>query len=225
MIDETNPTLDREAIALAARDFAQGRASTHRPGAMHGHAAVPFRRVPTDKLICTSFCLCIQTAKLIAPDSGSVSLLGGSPQDAVAGGLVGAMLQAGALIRDVSVRELLAMMASLYPAPLDVEEALGLVGLTEIADRRTHKLSGGQAQRVRFALPLVSDPAVLILDEPTVGMDVGTREILTISVRARAAKAVGAAFRHDGRDGDGRFLGDQVFERLVLRVPWTRPKR
>jgi ABC-type uncharacterized transport system ATPase subunit len=89
---------------------------------------------------------------LSRPDAGTISLLGGSPADAVAGGRVGAMLQTGALIRDVSPRELLELMASLHPAPLPVAEALELVGLTEIADRRTHKLSGGQAQRVRFPL-------------------------------------------------------------------------
>ncbi|MFZ0972290.1 MAG: ABC transporter ATP-binding protein [Solirubrobacteraceae bacterium] len=125
---------------------------------------------------------------LLRPDSGTVSLLGRSPQQAVADGLVGAMLQSGALMRDVTPRELLAMMGSLYPEPLELEEALELVGLTEIADRRTHKLSGGQAQRVRFALALISDPAVLILDEPTVGMDVEARRSFWVAVRGFAAR-------------------------------------
>ncbi len=125
---------------------------------------------------------------LIRPDHGGVSLLGGPPQDAVAGGLVGAMLQIGALMRDVSARELLEMMASLYPRPLGVGETLELVGLTAIADRRSHRLSGGEAQRVRFALALVSDPTVLILDEPTVGMDVEARRAFWGSVRTFAAR-------------------------------------
>ena len=125
---------------------------------------------------------------LISPDTGTVSLLGGPPRDAVAAGMVGAMLQSGALIRDVTVRELVAMMAALHPHPLEVDEALELAGLTEIARRRTHKLSGGQAQRVRFAIALVSDPAVLILDEPTVGMDVEARRAFWLSVRAFAAR-------------------------------------
>jgi ABC-2 type transport system ATP-binding protein len=98
------------------------------------------------------------------------------------------MLQTGALMRDVTPRELLAMMASLYPDPLEVTEALELVGLTEIADRRTQKLSGGQAQRVRFALAPASDPAVLILDEPTVGMDVEARRRCWVSVRGFAPR-------------------------------------
>jgi ABC-2 type transport system ATP-binding protein len=125
---------------------------------------------------------------LSAPDAGSVSLMGGPPQDAVARGKVGAMLQSGALIRDVTPRELLTMMASLHRAPLAVGDALELTGLTEIADRRTQKLSGGQAQRVRFALALVADPAVLVLDEPTVGMDVEARRGFWASVRGFAAR-------------------------------------
>lgn len=125
---------------------------------------------------------------LISPDSGSVSLLGGPPKEAVARGMVGAMLQASALIRDVTVRELIAMIAALYPHPLAVGEALELAGLTEIARRRTHKLSGGQAQRARFAIALVPDPSVLILDEPTVGLDVEARRAFWLSVREFAAR-------------------------------------
>ena len=125
---------------------------------------------------------------LTRPDRGSVSLFDRPPAQAVADGLVAAMLQAGALIRDVTPRELLTMMAALHPNSLGVEETLELTGLTEIADRRTHKLSGGQSQRVRFALALVSDPAVLILDEPTVGMDVEARRGFWASVREFAAR-------------------------------------
>jgi ABC-2 type transport system ATP-binding protein len=125
---------------------------------------------------------------LISPDSGAVSLLGGPPKEAVARGMVGTMLQSGALIRDVTPRELIAMMAALHPHPLDVDEALKLAGITEVAGRRTQKLSGGQAQRVRFALALVPDPPVLILDEPTVGMDVEARRAFWLSVRAFAAR-------------------------------------
>ena len=125
---------------------------------------------------------------LIAPDGGTVSLFGRSPAQAVAGGQIGAMLQVGALIRDVTPRELLTLMAALHPNSIGVRETLELTGLTAIADRRTQKLSGGQAQRVRFALALVSDPALLILDEPTVGMDVEARRGFWASVRVFAAR-------------------------------------
>ena len=131
---------------------------------------------------------------LISPDAGSVSLLGGAPRQAVASGMVGAMLQTGALIRDVKVRELIAMMAALHPHPLEVDEALELAGLADIADRRTHRLSGGQAQRVRFAIAIVPDPAVLMLDEPTVGMDVEARRAFWVAVRAFAARGKTVTF-------------------------------
>ena len=125
---------------------------------------------------------------LLRPDRGSVAVLGRPPRDAVDAGLVGAMLQTGALIRDVSVRELLDLMTALYPDPLDVAEVLELAGIGEIADRRTQKLSGGQAQRVRFALALVADPELLVLDEPTVGMDVEGRRAFWASIREFAAR-------------------------------------
>jgi ABC-2 type transport system ATP-binding protein len=125
---------------------------------------------------------------LTRADRGTVSVLGRTPREAVDGGLVGAMLQVGALIRDVSVRELIALMAALYPDPLGVEEVLDLVGIREIADRRTQKLSGGQAQRVRFALALTADPVLLVLDEPTVGMDVESRRRFWESMREFASR-------------------------------------
>jgi ABC-2 type transport system ATP-binding protein len=118
---------------------------------------------------------------LSKPDGGTVSVFGRTPRDAVDAGLVGAMLQTGGLIRDLSVRELVAMMASLYPRPMDVGEALEVTGLTTIASQRTHKLSGGETQRVRFALAIVCNPELLVLDEPTVALDVaGRREFWSI---------------------------------------------
>jgi ABC-2 type transport system ATP-binding protein len=125
---------------------------------------------------------------LTEPDAGTVSLFGRPPADAVAAGAVGAMLQTGALIRDLSVRELVAMMASLYPNPLRVDEAIELTGIAEVADRRTQKLSGGETQRVRFALALVSNPELLVLDEPTVAMDVEGRHGFWMTMRDFAAR-------------------------------------
>ena len=125
---------------------------------------------------------------LLAPDAGTVTVFGRAPSEAVADGAVGAMLQTGMLIRDLSVRELVSMMASLYPAPMDVDEVLELTGVSEIAEQRTQKLSGGQSQRVRFAVALVSNPELLVLDEPTVAMDVEGRHGFWTTMREFASR-------------------------------------
>jgi ABC-2 type transport system ATP-binding protein len=131
---------------------------------------------------------------LAEPDAGTVEVFGRSPADAVAAGAVGAMLQTGSLIRDLDVRELVAMVASLYPTPLGVEETIELCGLGPFAARRTQKLSGGQTQRVRFAIALVSDPELLVLDEPTVAMDVEARHAFWSTMRAVAARGKTVVF-------------------------------
>jgi len=125
---------------------------------------------------------------LTRPDRGTMSVFDMSPAEAVKAGAIGGMLQTGALIRDLSVRELIEMMASLYPHPLAIDDALDLTGTTDIADRRTNKLSGGQTQRVRFAVALVSNPDLLLLDEPTVALDVEGRRGFWTAMRAFAAR-------------------------------------
>jgi ABC-2 type transport system ATP-binding protein len=112
---------------------------------------------------------------LLAPDSGSATLFGRTPAQAIAAGAIGAMLQVGGVAQYLSVRELLQMIASLYPNPMDVDDVIDLTRINDIADRRTNKLSGGQTQRLRFAIGIVSNPELLILDEPTVAMDVEAR--------------------------------------------------
>jgi ABC-2 type transport system ATP-binding protein len=121
------------------------------------------------------------------PDAGTVAVFGGPPEQAVGAGRVGAMLQEGGVLRDLTVRELVAMMAALFPEPLDVDEALRLAQLSEITDRRSERLSGGERQRLRFAVALVSDPDLLVLDEPTVGMDVESRRAFWSTVRELSA--------------------------------------
>jgi ABC-2 type transport system ATP-binding protein len=112
---------------------------------------------------------------LTRPDRGHVVLFGRPPEEAITNGAVGVMLQTGGLIRDLSVRELITMMASLFPHPLGVDEVLALTGLEGVAQRRTQRLSGGETQRTRFAIALVSNPDLLVLDEPTVALDVEAR--------------------------------------------------
>ena len=131
---------------------------------------------------------------LLEPDAGTATIFGQTPRNAVAAGAIGAMLQTGAVIRDVTVRELIAMMAALYPHSLPVDEVIDLVGLQEIADRRTERLSGGQTQRVRFAIALVCDPQLLVLDEPTVAMDVEGRRAFWTTMREFASRGKTVVF-------------------------------
>jgi ABC-2 type transport system ATP-binding protein len=131
---------------------------------------------------------------LAEPDAGTVSLFGGTPADAIASGRVGAMLQTGGLLRDLTVRELVSMIAALYPRPLGVDEVLELTGLQDTAAQRTEKLSGGQTQRVRFACALVSNPDLLVLDEPTVAMDVEGRHAFWTTMRGFASRGTTIVF-------------------------------
>jgi ABC-2 type transport system ATP-binding protein len=124
---------------------------------------------------------------LLEPDAGSVEVFGMSPAEAVASGRVAAMLQTGSLIRDLTVRELVDVAASLYPRPLGVDEAIGLAGIEEIAERMTQKLSGGETQRARFAAALVGNPDLLVLDEPTAAMDVEARRGFWATMREFAS--------------------------------------
>jgi ABC-2 type transport system ATP-binding protein len=131
---------------------------------------------------------------LLPPDSGTVSVFGMKPADAIKVGAIGAMLQTGSLIRDLNVRELIDMMASLFPKPFTVDEVLDLTGIADIAGRRVQKLSGGQTQRVRFAIALVSNPDLLVLDEPTVGMDVESRHAFWTTMRRFASSGKTVVF-------------------------------
>ena len=131
---------------------------------------------------------------LLPPDTGTVTLFGMTADQAIAQGAVGAMLQVGGVIDHLAVRELLTMMASLYPTPMGVDEVIALTRIEDIANRRTTKLSGGQAQRLRFALGLISNPELLVLDEPTVALDVEARRDFWATMREFAARGKTVVF-------------------------------
>ncbi|MGW2723787.1 ATP-binding cassette domain-containing protein [Streptomyces sp. NPDC001492] len=120
------------------------------------------------------------------PDEGTVRVFGAPPEQSVRAGRIGAMLQEGRAVPRVTVRELVAFVAGRYPHPMPVARALQLAGITELAGRRVDRLSGGQTQRVRFAVALAGNPSVIVLDEPSAALDVEARLAFWASMRSYA---------------------------------------
>jgi ABC-2 type transport system ATP-binding protein len=120
---------------------------------------------------------------LTDPDRGRVAVFGRAPRSAVRQGLVGVMLQAGALLHEATVNDVLRMIHGLHAHPLPLAEVVERADLGTFLKTKTEKLSGGQAQRLRYALAIMADPQLLILDEPTVGMDVEIRRAFWASMR------------------------------------------
>jgi ABC-2 type transport system ATP-binding protein len=127
-------------------------------------------------------------------DSGTAQVLGLPPQQATGSGRVGAMLQSGSLPDRALVSEVVELARSLYRSPHSLASLLEMAGLTELARRRTDRLSGGQARRVQLAVALASDPDVLFLDEPTTGLDVASRRLFWDGVRRAAASGATVLF-------------------------------
>jgi ABC-2 type transport system ATP-binding protein len=125
---------------------------------------------------------------LSRPTEGTVRVYGHQPHDAVALGYVSAVMQTGGLLKDYTVEETVRLTAVLFGKPRSsVDEALERAGIAEIGKRLVGKCSGGQQQRLRFAMALLPDPELLILDEPTTGMDVGGRHDFWQAIRQDAA--------------------------------------
>ncbi|MDQ2725247.1 MAG: ABC transporter ATP-binding protein, partial [Actinomycetota bacterium] len=120
---------------------------------------------------------------LAPPDEGTVRVWGRKPADACRAGEVGALQQTGGLLGYVTVRELIDVMRRISSHPLPLDEVIDTAKVGEIADQRADRLSGGQTQRVRFALAIAGNPDLLILDEPTVAMDVATRRAFWSAMR------------------------------------------
>jgi ABC-2 type transport system ATP-binding protein len=123
---------------------------------------------------------------LIEPTEGAAQLFGVSPAEAIRESLVGAMLQEGKLMPGVHVGEFLDFVRSLHKEPLTKDELLDLAGLRGLESRRVDRLSGGQTQRVRFAMAIAGAPSLLVLDEPTAGMDVEARRDFWASMHTYA---------------------------------------
>jgi ABC-2 type transport system ATP-binding protein len=126
------------------------------------------------------------------PDRGTVRVLGDDPHRdrAAVVARLGVMLQEGGAYQAASPREMLRLFARFYPDPADPEALLERLGLDGVAERRFRGLSGGEKQRLNLALALVGRPRVVLLDEPTAGMDPRARQTTHALIRELRADGV-----------------------------------
>ena len=125
---------------------------------------------------------------LSRPTAGRVTVFGMQSRQAIGRGLVSAVMQTGGLLKDLTVEETARYTASLFSHTRPVAEVLERAGIAAIAGRMVGKCSGGEQQRLRFAMALLSDPELLILDEPTTGMDVEGRRSFWAAIRQDTAR-------------------------------------
>ena len=125
------------------------------------------------------------TGRLI-PDSGKVDLFGLDPSRPLARARMGVMLQSAGLPDVLTVRELVTLQSGYYRRPREVSETIALAGLEGLEQRAAGKLSGGQQRRLHYALAICGQPDLLVLDEPTTGLDHEARRHLWTTVREEA---------------------------------------
>jgi ABC-2 type transport system ATP-binding protein len=178
----------------------------------------------------TTFIRCL--AGLVRPDSGSMRVLGLEPRQVVSSGRVGYMTQAAALYVELSIEENLSFFAALlgvHDAKARIESVLRTVDLLDRRRSVVATLSGGMRQRVSLAAALLHDPALLLLDEPTVGIDPSLRRDFWTHFRSLAGNGVtilvsshvmDEAARCDrlGLIRDGRVLAEGSAPELVARA-------
>ena len=129
---------------------------------------------------------------LTAPTSGTARLLGYDPRDVRSRRRLGVMLQASGVPQTLRVRELLTAFRGYYPSPLPMAQVVAAAGLDGLENRMFGELSGGQQRRVLFGIALTGDPDLLVLDEPTTGLDVESRRGLWVTLRdlARSGRGI-----------------------------------
>jgi ABC-2 type transport system ATP-binding protein len=125
---------------------------------------------------------------LSTPDSGTVSIFGQNPVTAAGAGRIAAVMQTGGLLPDFTVAETVRIVAGTFRDAAAAAEVIERAQLTGIADRKVSKCSGGEQQRLKFALALLPDPDLIVLDEPTAGMDVESRRSFWATMRADARR-------------------------------------
>lgn len=157
------------------------------------------------------------------PTDGSIEVLGQRP--GAVPGTVGAMLQSGGLLPDLTVKATAQMTAAILGDCLPVDDVLHRSGCTDFVNRRVGKCSGGQIQRLRFALALLPDPEILLLDEPTAGMDAEARRSFWTAMRREATEGRTIVFAthylHEVDDAADRVILLQR-GRIVTDMPVAR---
>ncbi|QGQ20668.1 ATP-binding cassette domain-containing protein [Cellulomonas sp. JZ18] len=168
------------------------------------------------------------------PDAGTVRLFGGDPRDPAARTWLGTTPQETGLPETLKVREVVDFVAGHYAAPMPRAEVLARFGLEDLADRQTGGLSGGQRRRLAVALSLVGRPRLVLLDEPTTGLDVEARHVLwdalrdyhrdgaTVIVTSHYLEEIEALAERVVVVGGGRVLADDRLERVLDLVALRR---
>lgn len=167
---------------------------------------------------------------LRAPTSGRVQILGTNPTDPRLRSEVGVVLQDGGLAMSARPADIVTHFANLYADPLPVAAVLERLGLEHL-DRAYRRLSGGEQQRVKLAVALVGRPRLLVLDEPTTGMDPAARRVfwtLLDEVRAQGVTVLMTTHQPDeaGSRADqiavihqGRVIADSSPDQIIEQAP------
>jgi len=146
---------------------------------------------------------------LLPVQSGQIEVMGRAPKEAAKSGQWGAMLQTSGVQDTLTVTELLYLFSSLYAQPAAIDDLIDEAGLSGLEQTRYARLSGGQKQRMLFALSLVGQPQLLILDEPTTGLDPAARRGLWRAIERRRADGVTVLLCTHYLD-EAEHLADQV---------------
>lgn len=124
----------------------------------------------------------------LLPQKGDLEICGHKPGSYLARSSIGTIMQSTEIPGTLTVFEHVELFSSYYPSPLPIAETLAIAQLTELANKRFDTLSGGQQQRVYFAIAICGNPQVILLDEPSVGLDASARRQLWLCINGLREK-------------------------------------